>query len=92
MSLNFLGNREFWLTSYGTVLAWKLVLVGLILLLSAGHDFVLGPLSAIAFGSSPTSIRTGRLRLALRWEGRFNLLLGVIVMGLGVALARGWPW
>ncbi len=92
MSLDLLGTRGFWSSSYGTVLAWKLVLVGVILILSAGHDFVLGPLAAKAPDEASASTRAGRLRLALRWGGRFNLLLGVIVIGLGVALARGWPW
>ncbi|HJN42556.1 MAG: CopD family protein [Vicinamibacterales bacterium] len=92
MSLDFLATRGFWSSSYGTVLAWKLVMVGVILVLSAGHDFALGPLLAKASGEDATSNRAARLRLALRWGGRLNLFLGVIVIGLGVALTRGWPW
>jgi uncharacterized membrane protein len=92
MSLGFLTSTRFWMSPYGTVLAWKLVLVGLILSLSAGHDFVLGPLAARAAGEAPTSLSATRLRLALRWGGRLNLVLGMLVIGLGVALARGWPW
>jgi hypothetical protein len=67
-------------------------MVGVILVLSAGHDFALGPLLAKASGEDATSNRAARLRLALRWGGRLNLFRGVIVIGLGVALTRGWPW
>lgn len=92
MSLDLMGSREFWTSSYGKILAWKLALVGVILVLSAIHDFVLGPLAAEACGREATSTRAGRLRLAVRWVGRLNLLLGLLVIGLGVVLTRGWPW
>ena len=91
-SWDLLGRREFWSSSYGNMLAGKLVLVGVILILSAIHSFVLGPLARKASTEDPASLITGRLRLALRWEGRLNLLLGLIVIGLGVTLVRGWPW
>ena len=91
-SWDFLGHLEFWSSSYGKMLAGKLVLVGGILILSAIHDSVLGPLATKAFAKDPTSLRTERLRLTVRWAGRLNLLLGLIVIGLGVTLVRGWPW
>lgn len=91
-SWSLLGRREFWSSSYGKVLAGKLLLVGVILILSAIHDFVLGPLAAKASAENPGSLGAGHLRLAVRWAGRFNLLLGLIVIGLGVTLVRGWPW
>lgn len=92
MSLDLLVTRGFWSNSYGTVLTWKLVFVGVILILSLGHDFVLGPLAAKASRESQGTHRAERLRLALRWGGRLNLLLGIIVIGFGVVLTRGWPW
>ena len=91
-SWEYLGRREFWSSSFGKMLAGKLVLVGVILMMSAIHSFVLGPLAKKAFGEDPALFRTGRLRLMLRWEGRLSLLLGLIVVGLGVTLVRGWPW
>lgn len=92
MRLDLIATREFWAGSYGRVFAWKMALVGVILVLSAIHDFVLGPLATQACAGDPTSRRTGRLRVAVRWVGRFNLLLGLLVVALGVALTRGWPW
>jgi putative copper resistance protein D len=88
--LSFLATGEFWSSAYGHVLAWKLTFVGSILLLSALHDFVLGPVATRAGRAGAPG--ASRLRLAVRWAGRLNLLLGLLVVGLGVALGRGWPW
>jgi uncharacterized membrane protein len=84
-------SGQFWSGSYGRVLAWKLALVCLILVLSTLHDFVLGPRARRAAQGDPMSRETGRLRVAVRWIGRLTLLLAVLVIGFGVALARGWP-
>lgn len=92
MNRGLLGSGEFWLGSYGKVFAWKLALVGIILVLSAVHDFGLGPQTVRARMENPGSLETRRLLLMVRWAGRVNLLLGLAVMGLGVALVRGWPW
>jgi uncharacterized membrane protein len=88
--LDFIASSRFWSSPYGRVLAWKLLLVGSILVLSALHDFVLGPRAAGPAGGVARG--AGRLRLAVRGVGRLNLLLGLLVVGLGVALGRGWPW
>jgi uncharacterized membrane protein len=88
--LTLIVSSQFWSSAYGKVLAWKLTLVGAILVLSTLHDFVLGPLATRAAGGAGPG--AGRLRLAVRWVGRFNLVLGLLVVGLGVALGRGWPW
>jgi uncharacterized membrane protein len=90
--LEIVTSGQFWSGSYGRVLAWKLALVGLILVLSTLHDFVLGPRAKRAAQGDPMSRETGRLRVAVRWIGRLTLLLGVLVIGFGVALARGWPF
>ncbi len=92
MGRGLIGSGEFWSGSYGKVFAWKLAFVGIILVLSAVHDFFLGPLAVRARIENPGSLETGRLRLMVRWAGRVNLLLGLAVVGLGVALVRGWPW
>jgi copper resistance protein D len=91
-ALDLVATGGFWSSAGGTVLAWKLTLVGCILVLSALHDFLLVPLAARAWRANGTSPRVGRLRRAARWAGRLNLVLGVLVVGLGVALVRGWSW
>ena len=87
---SLIASNQLWSSAYGRVLAWKLTFVGSILVLSALHDFVLGPVATRAAGAGAAG--AGRLRLAVRWVGRLNLLLGLFVVGLGVALGRGWPW
>ncbi len=85
-------GATFWQSPFGEVLAGKLALVLLILVLSATHDFILGPLTTRRIERDPTSEEAQRLRLLARWVGRVNLLLGLIVVGLAVMLGRGWPW
>lgn len=92
LSWELLARGEFWSSPYGRVLAGKLALVGVILILSAAHDFFLGPLASKAYTQDRVSSMAGRLRLAARWAGRVNLLLGLITIGLGATLVRGWPW
>lgn len=91
-SWEILGRDEFWTSSYGRVLAGKLAVVCVILALSWVHDFVLGPLAARVCADDRGSLGAGRLRLAVRWAGRVNLLLALVAIGLAVTLVRGWPW
>ncbi|MEE8350172.1 MAG: DUF4149 domain-containing protein [Acidobacteriota bacterium] len=87
-----LMETEFWTTSYGRALGWKLGLFGLILLSSAAHDFVIGPRASQTFRENPNSEKFFRLLLTMRWAGRVNLLLALVVVGFAVMLSRGWPW
>lgn len=87
-----LARADFWTSSYGKVLAGKLMLVGGILILSALHDFVLGPQAAKAFEGAPDSVKAKRWRRIARWIGRMNLCLGLLAIGCGVMLVRGRPW
>ncbi len=91
MDWDQITSREFWRSWYGEVLAWKLTLVLIILVLSAAHDFFLGPRAALKWKEQPTSAQARRLRFVARWIGRTNLLLGLVVVALGIILARGWP-
>jgi len=70
----------------------KLPVVAMILLISAVHDFVIGPRATAEGGANPTSPHTRRLKAQASWLGRLNLLLGMTVVALGVMLVRGWPW
>lgn len=90
MRLDFLLRGAFWTSSYGTALAVKLTLFGLVLTLSVAHDFI-GPRLTAASRADPNSLRARRLRRWLRWGGRLNLVLGILIIGLGIALAQRWP-
>ncbi len=76
----------------GRALGVKLLLVAVILVFSALHDFLIGPRATALGRADPTSPEAIRVRRQASWIGRLNLLLGLVVIALGVVLVRGWPW
>lgn len=84
-------SGRLWRGPFGRALGVKLFLVAMILLLSALHDFVIGPRATAAWQEDPTSPVARRLRRQASWIGRMNLLLALIVVAFGVMLVRGWP-
>ncbi len=84
-------NDLFWRSSFGHTLGIKLLLVALILLSSALHDFIIGPRAMALWQTNPTSLEAIRLRRQAGWLGRLNLLLALLVIALGIMLVRGWP-
>jgi putative copper export protein len=86
-----LGSGRLWQGPFGRALGIKLLLVALVLLLSALHDFFIGPRATVLWQTQPTSPATQRLRRQAGWIGRINLLLALIIVALGVVLMRGWP-
>jgi uncharacterized membrane protein len=91
IGLRELRETIFWQGSFGRTLAIKLILVAAILLISAFHDFFLGPRAAAAWDADPASAETLRLRRQAVQLGRLNLLLALVVIVLGVMLVRGAP-
>ena len=81
-----LGSADFWRTSTGHVLALKLAAVAAMLLVSAIHDFVLGPMAGRAQAGSPAALAHRRRAAVL---ARVNALVGVLVVVAAVRLARG---
>ncbi|GMV04649.1 MAG: hypothetical protein AMXMBFR53_09290 [Gemmatimonadota bacterium] len=81
-----LASRLFWQSDLGQALAWKLSTVMVMLVLSAAHDFVLGPHSARL---SAGSIEADRARRRAAWAARLNALVGTLVVLAAVRLARG---
>jgi len=79
-------DADFWATSYGAALAWKLVSVAAMIVVSAVHDFVLGPAATRA---EPGSAGGARLRRRAALLARANALFGVVVVIAAVRLARG---
>ena len=87
-----LWSKWLWEEPLVRVVGIKLFLVGLILLLSILHDFVIGPHATSLWQSNPTLPEAMRLRRQASWIGRINLLLALIAVALGVMLSRGSLW
>ncbi|MDP6449197.1 MAG: DUF4149 domain-containing protein [Lentisphaeria bacterium] len=83
-----MSSPDFWSSPTGHVLAAKVVLFGVILILSAMHDFWLGPKATALWKQAPDSDAARSLRRRASWIGRINLLLGLILVALGVYLVR----
>ncbi len=85
----------FWSTQTGTVLLTKIVLVGVLLVISGFHDFVLGPRVAELIQQAgrgqppPPSTVAARKRLVIL--ARFNLLVAIAAAVVGMMLVRGVP-
>ncbi len=86
-----LGSAELWASPWGRILAIKLALVAVALLLSAVHDFVVGPRATRVLREAPGSEEAGRLRRLAGWMGRSNLLVAVVIVALAIMLVRGLP-
>lgn len=86
LSWSTLGDRAFWATPYGHALAWKLGTVFAMIVLSALHDFVIGPASSRVRAGTPEAIR---LRRQAAWIARINALIGLLLVIAAVRLARG---
>lgn len=77
---------------FGHLVLAKLGMFGLILGLSAWHDFWVGPQAAAAMAADAGSMRARRGRKAASRFGRANALLALIMVALGVMLVRGPAW
>jgi uncharacterized membrane protein len=81
-----------WLSSpFGHAVVCKLAVFVLALVISAVHDFVVGPRAALAVEQDPRSADAESLRRQASWLGRVNVLLALLLVALGVILVRGWP-
>lgn len=87
-----LWSGELWGSPFGQLLGIKLFLVAVILLLSILHDFIIGPRATDLLQNSPGSPQALEFRRQASWLGRFNLLLALAAVALGVMLTRGSPW
>lgn len=82
---NVLGDGDFWRTGTGTALGVKLGCVTVMILLSAIHDFFLGPRAGRLQPGSPEAIRLRRLSAL---TARSEALVGLILVIAAVRLAR----
>lgn len=89
------SDDGFWSTEIGTALLIKFLLVGVLLVISGFHDFVLGPrvselMQQVKRGEQPpSSTVTARKRLVML--ARFNLLVAITAAVVGMMLVRGVP-
>jgi len=83
-----LWEKEFWGTPFGLTLSHKLFFVGIIIIISAIHDFSLGPKASKALEEGESG-EAEKLRKRAGWLGRVNLLLSLIVVFLAIMLVRG---
>lgn len=81
-----LGSAAFWATPLGRALAVKLVTVTVMIVVSAVHDFVLGPAAGRVEAGTPEALRM-RGRAAML--ARVNAIFGLVVVLAAVRLARG---
>lgn len=86
LSWSVLSQGHFWATPYGRALGWKLAAVTTMVVVSAVHDFVLGPAASAARPGTPEAER------ARRWAAylaRANAFVGLLLVLFAVRLARG---
>lgn len=82
-----------WLASpFGTAVVLKLAVFAVVLLISAVHDFVLGPRATAALRADPRSPAAERFRRRASLLGRANALLALVLVLLAVAIVRGSPF
>lgn len=80
------GDATLWSSPTGRSLALKLVCVAVMVLISAVHDFWIGPRSSSAKAGSAEALR---LRAWAAWGGRINAIVGLILVWASVGLVRG---
>lgn len=80
------SSSAFWHTGAGHSLACKLIAVTAMVVVSAIHDFILGP---AAGRHAPGTPRAASLRRHAAHLARTNAVLGIIVVIAAVRLSRG---
>lgn len=88
-SLAELVSSTFWNSNFGSNLFIKLLLFGMVLILSGIHDFYAGPKAAELMDSRPEDSTTKRFRKLSSWIGRINLIFGLLILYYAMKLLRG---
>ncbi|MDQ7028707.1 MAG: CopD family protein [Ardenticatenia bacterium] len=84
-------SGRLWQGPFGRALAIKLALFGVVVVLSALHDFVIGPRTTRLWEEHPDDPQVARLRRQSRWIGRINLMLALLIVWMAIFMVRGWP-
>lgn len=81
-----------WLgSSFGLLVLLKLGLFAVIVAVSGFHDFLLGPRATAAIEHDARSPAAISMRRRAAWVGRFNAVLGLVIVLVAVMLVRGVP-
>jgi putative copper resistance protein D len=81
-----------WLRSdFGKAVLAKLGFFTAVLVLSAIHDFSVGPRAARVIERDPDAPEAHSLRRQASMMGRLNAMLGLVLVAFGVMLVRGCP-
>ena len=92
VGLSDFGRAE-WLSSpAGHTVLFKLGVFAVVLIVSAVHDFRVGPRATVAIAKDPRSPETELLRRRASLLGRANVVLALLLVAAGVMLVRGTPW
>jgi putative copper export protein len=83
-------NIDFFMTTFGKIVAFKLLIFIGIILISIVHDYFLGSKAIEAWKKDPEHAETIRLRNSSRMMGRISFLFAILAVFLGVLLSRGW--
>ncbi|MDD9947737.1 MAG: CopD family protein [Myxococcales bacterium] len=89
--LQSLMDPAFRTSAFGASVCLKLAVFAAVVVLSAVHDFSVGPAATQAMQRAPDSPQALRLRRLASWMGRANALLALLLVALGVAIVRGVP-
>jgi len=73
---------------FGGYLLLKLLVFGMVLIISGIHDFYAGPKAAELMDKQPNHPHTKRMRKISSWLGRLNLLLGLTILYYAIRLSR----
>jgi uncharacterized membrane protein len=86
------ASQEWRSSRFGEAVVLKLVVFAIVVVLSALHDFSLGPRASSALERDPRSQLALRLRQQASLVGRANAGLALVLVALAVTIVRGWPW
>lgn len=77
-------------SGFGRMVFYKLLIVGVTVIISALHDFYIGTTATRLWMNSADDKKAQQFRLWARWAGRINLVLALMAAGIGIAMVRGF--
>lgn len=85
------ADAEWRSSPFGKTVLLKLAVFTVVVLMSAVHDFRIGPAATAAMGAQDP-VAAEKMRRTASIMGRTNFLLALILVALGVMIVRGMPF